>query len=153
MKERACGRVEAIWLKRSVRGPMDAVAEATFVEGAGIDGDANRGRSLRQVTIIEREVFDGVLEHLPEAEAAMRRANLMISGVPLAESRGGILSLGDVRIHIRGETRPCERMDEQCDGLRAALSPPWKGGAFGVVLSGGVVRVGDVAALDLVGRD
>jgi hypothetical protein len=39
-------------------------------------------------------------------------------------------------------------MDEQCDGLRAALSPPWMGGAFGVVLNGGVVRVGDVVALE-----
>jgi len=137
------GRVETIWLKRAVRGPMDAVREATVVEAAGLEGDANNGRSHRQVTIIEREIFDRVREDLSGADPVMRRANVMVSGLPLADSRGRVLALGPVRIRIGGETRPCERMDEQCDGLRAALSPPWYGGVHGVVLAGGRVRVGD----------
>lgn len=139
------GRVEAIWLKRAVREPMDSVRRATAVAGDGLEGDANRGRSQRQVTIIEQEVFDRVRDELPGADPAMRRANVMVSGLSLAESRDRVLVLGAVRIRIRGETRPCERMDEQCDGLRAALSPSWRGGAFGVVLAGGDVRVGDPA--------
>jgi len=142
------GRIEAIWLKRAVRGPMDPVEEAVFVEDEGIQDDANRGRSKRQVTIIESETFERIGATLPDADPAMRRANVMVSGVRLEASRGRVLSLGDIRIRIGGETRPCERMDEQCPGLRAALSPEWGGGAYGVVLAGGTLRVGDGAALE-----
>jgi hypothetical protein len=49
---------------------------------------------------------------------------------------------------MHGETTPCERMDEQCEGLRAALSTGWGGGAHGVVLDDGLVRVGDSAELE-----
>jgi len=141
-------RIEAVWLKRSVRGPMDPVREAEAVAHEGIRDDANRGRSKRQVTVIEKETFDRIRTTLPDAEPAMRRANVMVSGVRLEASRGRVLSLGDVRILIGGETRPCERMDEQCPGLRAALEPGWGGGAYGVVVEGGTLRVGEGAALE-----
>jgi len=141
------GRVEAIWRKRAVRGPMDAVDEASLVTDRGIDGDANFGPSKRQVTVIEREVFDRIRKDLPDAEPSMRRANFMLSGVRPEGSRGKVLTLGGVRVRIHGETRPCERMDAQCPGLTAALEPGWGGGAYGVVLDDGTVRVGDVAEL------
>lgn len=141
------GRVEAIWKKRVLRGPMDPVDEATFVSDRGIEGDANAGRRKRQVTIIEKEVFDRLRAELPDVEPSMRRANVMVSGVRLEETRGQVVTLGDVRIRIFGETRPCERMDAQLPGLTEALDPKWFGGAYGVVLDDGVVRVGDAASL------
>jgi MOSC domain-containing protein YiiM len=127
---------------------MDPADEIDLVAGKGIARDASFGRSRRQVTLIEKEVFDRVTEALPAAEPGMRRANVMLSGVRLAESRGRVLRLGGVRILIHGETRPCERMDEQCAGLRSALTPGWGGGAYGVVLDDGLVRVGDAAELE-----
>lgn len=142
------GRVEALWLKRARRGVMDSVEEARFIEDEGIEDDANRGRRKRQVTVIEKEVFDRVASELPDVAPSMRRANVMVSGVGLKESRGRVLRLGAVRIHIHGETRPCERMDAQVPGLTAALSPPWNGGVYGVVLDDGAVRLGDRAALE-----
>jgi MOSC domain-containing protein YiiM len=141
------GRVEGLWIKRAHRGPMDPVRAVTVVEGEGIETDANRGRSKRQVTIIEKEVFDEIAQELPGVEPFMRRANVMVSGVPLRESRGQVLTLGAVRLKILGETRPCERMDAQVHGLTAALDPGWNGGVFGVVLDSGEIRVGDGAAL------
>lgn len=143
------GRVEAIWLKRAVRGLMDPADEASLVAGKGIGGDANFGRSKRQVTIIEREAFDAVRASLPDAEPVMRRANFMVSGVRLEDTRDQILTLGGVRVYIHGETRPCERMDAQCPGLTAALEPAWRGGVYGVVLDDGAVRVGDSVALEV----
>ena len=142
------GRVEAIWTKRAHRGPMDPVDEITLVEGKGITEDANFGRSKRQVTIIEQEVFDRIREELPDAEPRMRRANVMVSGIRLEHSRGHVLTLGAVKIRIWGETRPCERMDAQVEGLTAALDPDWSGGAYGVVMNDGKVSVGDEASIE-----
>jgi MOSC domain-containing protein YiiM len=141
------GRVVALWIKRSFGGVMDAAAEVNLVAGEGIERDASFGRANRQVTVIEKEVFDRIRGTLPAVDPAMRRANIMLSGVRLAESRNLVLTVGGVRILLRGETRPCERMDELCPGLRAELGVGWGGGAHGVVLDDGPVRVGDAAAL------
>jgi MOSC domain-containing protein YiiM len=125
---------------------MDPAERARLVADAGIEGCANQG-GKRQVTIIEREVFDEIRRSLPEAAPIMRRANFMVSGIRLENSRGKTLTVGDVRIELHGMTRPCERMDEQCTGLTVALGPRWRGGAFGVVLDDGEVRVGDAVSL------
>ena len=142
------GRVEALWTKRARRGPMDPTDRIRLVAGKGIESDANFGRSRRQVTIIEREVFDRLRAELPSVDPAMRRANVLVSGLRLEGTRDRILRLGKVRLHIRGETRPCERMDEQCPGLTAALDPHWNGGVFAVVMDDGAVEVGDEARWD-----
>jgi MOSC domain-containing protein YiiM len=142
------GRVEALWIKRARRGPMDRVESFDLVTGKGIDSDANFGRGRRQVTVIEREVFDRIRDTLPDADPAMRRANVMVSGVRLQGTRDRILKLGGVRLHIRGETRPCERMDAQCPGLTGALDPDWNGGVYAVVLDDGPLAVGDAVELD-----
>ena len=77
----------------------------------------------------------------------MRRANIMVSGIRLENTRDHVLTVGDVRIRLRGETRPCELMDEQCQGLREALDAGWGGGAHGSVIEGGEIRVGDPASI------
>lgn len=139
----ASGRLEAIWSKRAHRGPMDALDAAELVAGQGVAGSVGRS-TRRQVTIIEREVWDRVQEELQAAiPYSARRANLMISGIRLEEMRDRILRIGATRVRIGGHTTPCERMDEACDGLRAKLAPHWGGGAFGQVIEGGSVRVGD----------
>jgi MOSC domain-containing protein YiiM len=140
------GRVEALWIKRALRGVMDPVDEVTMVENGGIENDANFGRSKRQVTVIEKEIFDAIAKDLPNVTPSMRRANVMVSGIELNKTRDQILTLGDVRILIHGRTRPCERMDAQLPGLTAALDPEWYGGAYGVVLNDGAIRLGDPAS-------
>ena len=141
------GKVEAIWTKRAHGGVMDSADQATLVEGEGLVGDANFG-ATRQVTVIEKEVFDRIEAELPDSGPVMRRANIMVSGIRLEDSRDQVLILGDVKIRIRGETRPCELMDEQCPGLRDALDLHWGGGAHGSVIPGGELRVGDTATIE-----
>ena len=138
--------LEAIWIKRAHGGPMDPAAEARLVAGRGIAGNADQGRR-RQVTIIEREVWESIMRDLGGAlDPSARRANLMVSGLGLADSRGRILRVGECRIRIFGETRPCRSMDEALPGLAGALRPDWGGGAFGEVLDDGSIRVGDRVA-------
>ncbi|HSR43226.1 MAG TPA: MOSC domain-containing protein [Longimicrobiales bacterium] len=140
------GIVERIWLKRVRRGPMDAVEEAELVADRGIVGNANQG-GRRQVTLISRGAWSAVEAELgEEVDPASRRANLLVAGIALAESRGRVLRVGPCRLRIEGETKPCRLMDEEHPGLQEALGPEWRGGVFAAVLDGGRVRRGDSVA-------
>jgi len=137
------GRVDAIWLKRAHRGPMDSVQSATLVEGQGLAGSVGRSRR-RQVTLLERESWERCLREVgATADPSRRRANILVSGVSLARTRGRVLLVGQVRVAVGGELTPCERMEEVAPGLQAAMRHNWGGGVFAQVLNGGVVSVGD----------
>ena len=156
------GRLDRIWIKRFHRGPMDAVERAELRAGHGLAGNANQG-GRRQVTLIARGSWDRVNEALArrsspaaplgEVDPALRRANVLVSGIDLAHTRGRVLRLGACRLRIHGETRPCERMDEARPGLRAALAIEWRGGAYAEVLDDGEIAVGDPVRWDTSAED
>ena len=139
------GQIEAIWIKRAKRGPMDAVAEAEMIAGKGLVSNANQG-GRRQITIIDAAVWERIMEELGATiEPSARRANIMVRGLELANTRKQVLLLDECRVRIFTETKPCERMDEVLPGLKAALYRNWGGGVCGQVIDGGRVRVGAVA--------
>ena len=141
------GVLEAIWIKRHKRGPMDRTDVAVMVTGRGIVGNANQG-GRRQVTVISREAWAVMLTELgAHVDPSVRRANLLVSGIDLARSGGAILTIGEVRVRLINETRPCARMDEAFPGLRRAMGGGWRGGAFGEVLDDGQISVGDTVRL------
>jgi MOSC domain-containing protein YiiM len=137
------GKLEAIWIKRAHRGPMDRVREARLVEGKGVEGSVDRSRR-RQVTILSREAWDACMAELDvDLDPSTRRANLLVAGVDLEQTRNRVLLVGDARLLIGGEVTPCERMEEAYAGLQATMRPHWRGGAFAQVLSGSEIHVGD----------
>ena len=140
------GKLEAIWLKRMKRGPMDPVDQAQLIAGRGLVGNANQG-GKSQVTIIEQDVWETLMAALgADLDPSARRANLMVSGLKLADSRHKVLQIGSCRIRIYGETKPCEQMDEAFPGLQDAMRDKWGGGAFGEILDDGDIAVGDSVA-------
>jgi MOSC domain-containing protein YiiM len=142
----AQGRLDAIWVKRMRGGPMDPATTARLVAGRGLAGNANQG-GKRQVTIIARERWAELMQEVGGAlDPSARRANLLVSGIVLAASRGKVLRIGACLIRIYGETRPCEQMEAAHPGLQAAMRRDWGGGAFGEIVVGGDITVGDTVA-------
>ena len=137
------GKIEQIWIKRFHRGPMDPVTHGTLVAGQGLLDSANQG-GRRQVTLIARERWNLAVQSMGmHIDPIQRRANVLVAGIDLENTHTRILQVGGCRLLIRGETRPCERMDEAVPGLQNALDAHWGGGAFAEIIQGGEITVGD----------
>jgi MOSC domain-containing protein YiiM len=127
---------------------MDPVDTALLEFGGGLSGNANRG-GKRQVTIISQERWAELIDALgANVPPSARRANLMVSGLDLENTRGRVLRIGTTRLLVNGETRPCEQMDRAHTGLQELMRDRWGGGAFAEVLDAGEIRVGDIVSWD-----
>jgi MOSC domain-containing protein YiiM len=139
------GEIVDIWIKRAHGGVMDRVQQADAIAGRGLAGNADRSRR-RQITIIDEAAWhEAAAETGHDVDPSKRRANVMLRGLPLPDSRGKLLRLGECLVRILGETRPCEQMEDAQAGLREALSPNWRAGVFGEIVEGGAIRIGDRA--------
>jgi MOSC domain-containing protein YiiM len=122
---------------------MDSRATIELVAGRGVAESADQG-GRRQVTLIEREIWDALMRELGSAAGPdTRRANVLVSGIDLRASRGRALRLGQALVRVAGEVKPCERMEEAVPGLRALMYPDWRGGAFAEILECGAIAIGD----------
>lgn len=141
------GSLLAIWAKGARGEPMMSRSEGDLIAGEGLRNSAP-ARGKRQVTVLSREAWERAAEEAgqPDADPALRRANLLVTGVDFRQTIGRTLAVGETRILIHGETKPCERMDGAALRMRDALAPDWRGGAFGEVVSGGTIRIGDPVA-------
>lgn len=136
-------RVEQLFLRPSAATPVRAVDRANAIAERGLEGDHCEG-GRRQITLLSLEAWRQVCAELGnEVDPAVRRANVVVTGVDLEQSRGRRLALGDVEVEIGGETRPCELLDRAQAGLSGALRTRWRGGVFGRIVRGAVLRVGD----------
>ena len=122
---------------------MREVESADVLVGRGLAGE-NRRAGKREVTLLSAEAWQHVCDELDTSLPwTARRANLLVAGIDLQRAIGRTLAVGEVRIRIHGETKPCPIMDQQHAGLRASLVPDCRGGVHGQVLAGGTLRSGD----------
>lgn len=116
-------------------------AEASL--GGGIAGDLPVS-AARGITLISREQWDDAMRELnADLPWHTRRANVLVEGLRLSDLVGLVVKLGEVELHIHGETKPCGLMDKLYDGLQMALEPEMRGGVHGQVIYAGSFAVGD----------
>ena len=127
---------------------MLILEEALVTQEHGVAHDFKGSPGPRQVTLLTHEAWMDVrLETGAELNWTLRRANLLLEEVPLRERTGFYLRIGDLFLKVTGENKPCERMDAQHPGLRAALTPSWRGGVTCRVVQSGTIHLGDRASL------
>lgn len=145
------GSLLGIATRTKSRAAMDehSSIEITVDRGAGEDF---RGKpNARQITVLSVEDWEAAETALgTEIPWTTRRANLLVSGLSLAETTGATIRIGDsVELLITGETDPCARMDQQVPGLKNALAPNWRGGVCCKVQSAGTISIGDPVSIRL----
>ena len=101
------------------------------------------------MTVVSREAWEDACRQIDvDAPWTTRRANLLVSSVELADTRGKILRVGGCRLLIHGETRPCERMEAAMPGLRQAMAKDWRGGVYCEALDDGIIAVDDAVSIE-----
>ena len=146
------GRVEEIYIFPNRGEEAQSVQMVKALVGNGPEGDHRRHHN-RQVSLLSREVWlETTAELGVELEPAVRRANLLVSGMDLSATMWRRLRVGaTAQVLIRGETTPCAIMDQAFPGLEAALEADARGGVFGRIETGGPICVGD--SIDLLDED
>lgn len=143
MNDALVGKILAIALRTSVRGPMREVESVQAFAGGGLEGDVPSSKK-RGVTFLASDQWDLVNREL---EVALpwytRRANILVDAASLGHLIGKQLRFGEVRVHVHAETEPCEQMEELLSGLRKTLVPDCRGGVYGEILEGGTIAVGE----------
>lgn len=144
------GRLAGIARREKKRAPMETLGQALVSTDSGVADDFRGRPGKRQVTVLSTRAWQAACEALGrEVPWTMRRSNLLVDDIDLPQRTGDTICIGDVRLRVTMEVDPCSRMDEQCDGLRAALSPEWRGGVACTVVAGGNIAVGDDVRIEL----
>lgn len=142
------GRLIGIARREQKRAAMETLDDAEISAQTGVANDSRGKPGQRQVTVISAEAWAAACRDLGrQIPWTTRRANLLVEDVQLPQRTGAVIEIGDVRLLVTMEVDPCSRMEEQYEGLKAALTPEWRGGVACTVLQGGSVRLGDLVAV------
>lgn len=137
--------IKSIAYREKQKAPMTEIDRVEITCEQGLVPDTRGKPGKRQVTLLSLESWQIACAELGvELPWTTRRANILLSGMQFsAADFGKVLQMGDVQLQITIETDPCNRMDEQYQGLTAALTPDWRAGVCCKVIKGGVVHCGD----------
>ena len=128
---------------------MQTLSEVAITVEAGVDGDARGTKPGRQVTVLFREGWEDACRAVPAILPwTTRRANLYVEGLERPRKVGARLKIGDVTLEVTEETAPCALMERSHAGLRAAMTPDWRGGVCCTVISGGSIGLGDAVSVE-----
>ncbi|MGR6328108.1 MOSC domain-containing protein [Sphingomonas sp. XXL09] len=150
MTEEPVGVLAGIARHAFPKAPMELVDHVDVTVDGGLHGDFRGavkpgGRGRRQVTLMEAGDWAAAMAELDHAIPWQeRRANLLVEHLDLPQTAGTLIGIGaEVVLEITVECDPCSRMETIATGLKAALTPDWRGGACSRVRRGGRIAVGD----------
>lgn len=136
-------RLLGVAIKRRKYAEMELLQQVQLTPEAGLDGDYRGTPGKRQVTLMSLTDWNHVCTELGvDLPWYVRRANLLVDELPLFETKGALITLGDTVLEVTGETDPCERMEAFHPGLFAALATEWRGGVTCRVISGSQLALG-----------
>ena len=145
------GRVEWIGLRPGHREPVNVVDEVDAVAGKGLSGDraGSAKDSDRQVTLIQREHLPVIAKLCGRADAdpALLRRNIVISGINLIALNKKRFRIGGAVLEGTDYCHPCTRMEENL-GEGGYNAMRGHGGLTACVVEGGLIRVGDEVSFD-----
>ncbi|MGM0608666.1 MAG: MOSC domain-containing protein, partial [Candidatus Muiribacteriota bacterium] len=135
-----------IAFKRVSGAEMETADSVNVFKESGIENDCRGNSKNAQITILSLESWEDVCKEVNKnLDWKVRRVNLLIKGVNLENSTGKCLRIGnEVALKITGECKPCNRMENEVEGLYNALKSNWRGGAEAVVLTPGKIQKGDI---------
>lgn len=138
-----------IAIKRRKYAKMELLQRVQLTPEAGLAGDYRGAPGKRQVTLLSLADWQRACVELGiELPWHVRRANLLVDELPLFETKGSLITLGDAVLEVTGETDPCERMEAVRPGLFAALASQWRGGVTCRVRDGGLLTIGMDVSID-----
>ena len=123
---------------------MEEINAAAGSVETGVSGDYCGQISGRQVTVLTTEDWQDACDELgANLLWTVHQVNLLLDDIVLLKTSSALLKLDGSVWEVTGETDPCERIDEQHAGLRAKLTPAWRGGRTCSVVTAGETCVGD----------
>jgi MOSC domain-containing protein YiiM len=155
------GSVVSLHIAPEAGAPLATVADVRAMAGRGLEGDryfTGRGHYSgtpssggREVTLIEMEAVEALLEGLadatgegarPKLTAADTRRNIATRGVPLNHLVNRTFRVGDVVLRGTRLCEPCRYLDGLTRaGVMALLVH--RGGLRAQIVTSGTIRVGD----------
>jgi MOSC domain-containing protein YiiM len=138
------GKLLGIARKAKPYAPMEELPRVAVTLDRGIDGDARGATPDRQVTVVAKADWDAACrDHGKALPWTTRRANLLVDTLDGMKRAGARFKIGALQLEVCEETEPCSRMEAASQGLRAALTPDWRGGVSCKVLTAGDIALGD----------
>ena len=156
----AQGRLGGIARHDRPYGPIETLGHVSVTVGEGLHGcirsalSSTKKTRKRQISLMEAESWEAAVDEIGLAGGDRpawheRRANLLVSGLRLPREAGRVIAIGaSLRIEVTCACDPCSRMEAVAAGLKAALTPDWRGGVLGRVLEGGDIAVGDEVRIE-----
>lgn len=139
------GRLKAICRHAASGAPTETLESAKITEEDGVEGNVRKPRR-RRIVVMAAEAWAATCRELgTDLPWTLRRANLLVEGLDLPRKPGARLRIGEVLLEVTQEVDPCAVMDRQHPGLKAALTPDWRGGVGCAVIEGGRISVADRA--------
>ena len=123
--------------------PMQTLEAVELSVELGLAGDSRGKPGPRQVTLLSQTEWRAACTDLHvDLPWTTRRANLLVDDLPLFQSKGSRIVIGQAVLEITGETDPCSRMEKAQQGLFEALRRDWRGGVCCRVVQGGMLELG-----------